>query len=652
MAQGLDQQIEALEARLARQPGGPAFAPLADAYRRAGDLERARELVEEGLARHPAYATGHVVAGRVGRDAGDADAAAAAFRRVLELDPENVVALRNLAELAEAARQMREALRHYRTLRALDLRDPAVAEGVARLSAELGEEAETMAPEAAPGAAPDAAVSTFFGPGLETDGAPLELPELTLEAAVADEGGVDESEFGIGPALDLGFSELETSESSDSSESSEPGAGVPSEREVFGELPGIELAPEGFESARVEEQEEQEEEEAAPELSEGEVVTQTMGELYAQQGLYDRAVAVYRQLVHQDPGNEALERRLRQLEGALAGAGAGAAAEPETAGPAERAVASGEDAGVAFHTGFFEAAQQAEEEAAAEAELEQVITPAAAAEGLFVPEPEERVAGGEFDAFFAESKEVSAREMEAVGGPVEDSVHEIIEPAGEWAAPGEPKPVAGVESGGATAPAKDEVTVDVLAEHWAAGPGETGELSTPFAWSAEPELTEEDEGPPIRLYFERLLSWGAEAESVPVEALAPDAEATPPAVETGESAAELPEVAVPEAVVPEDEPWLAAPLVEEEEAHPAGTGGATVVDEIFPWEVQEEPAAQEAEALTSEPPGEPPPKAQVGPPPPVGRPEEQEGPEAGARPAEESDDDLETFRDWLKSLKE
>ncbi len=86
-----------------RDPEGRAFAPLADAHRRLGELSKALELVGEGLGRHAEFAPGHVVAGWVRRDRGETDAATEAFQAALALDAENAEALRGLEELAEAA---------------------------------------------------------------------------------------------------------------------------------------------------------------------------------------------------------------------------------------------------------------------------------------------------------------------------------------------------------------------------------------------------------------------------------------------------------------------------------------------------------------------------------------------------------------------
>ena len=78
---------------------GRSFVPLADAYRRAGDLQRARLVLEEGLRSHPGFASAHVVAMRIARDVSDHAMTLTETRRVLELDPGNAEARRVLADV-------------------------------------------------------------------------------------------------------------------------------------------------------------------------------------------------------------------------------------------------------------------------------------------------------------------------------------------------------------------------------------------------------------------------------------------------------------------------------------------------------------------------------------------------------------------------
>src|SRR5690606_9023046 len=78
--------------------------------------ERARRILEEGLARHTDSASGYVVLGRVLADMQINAEAEQAFRRVLELDGGNLVALRWLGDLARQSGRLGEALGHYREL--------------------------------------------------------------------------------------------------------------------------------------------------------------------------------------------------------------------------------------------------------------------------------------------------------------------------------------------------------------------------------------------------------------------------------------------------------------------------------------------------------------------------------------------------------
>src|SRR5688500_13654508 len=103
VADSVEREIRELRALFwsERDPEGRAFAPLADAYRRMGDLDQALEVLTDGLDRHGDFAPGFVVAGWVRRARGEAELAAEAFRSALALDDENTEALLGLAEVAD-----------------------------------------------------------------------------------------------------------------------------------------------------------------------------------------------------------------------------------------------------------------------------------------------------------------------------------------------------------------------------------------------------------------------------------------------------------------------------------------------------------------------------------------------------------------------
>lgn len=131
MAEPHHEEIEKLEALYAENPEGRVFTHLAEAYRRAGEPERAREIVEAGLKKHADYSSAHVVMGRILMDQRQNEAAAASFRRVIELDPHNLVALKELGNLARQDGRVDEAVEYYRELLALDPTQQELSEYVA-----------------------------------------------------------------------------------------------------------------------------------------------------------------------------------------------------------------------------------------------------------------------------------------------------------------------------------------------------------------------------------------------------------------------------------------------------------------------------------------------------------------------------------------
>src|SRR5690606_15965387 len=116
MADSHREEISKLEALYAGNPGGRVFVHLAEAYRKAGEHERARRILDEGLARHTDSASGYVVLGRVLADMQITDEAEIAFRRVLELDGGKLTALRWLGDIARQVGRNAEAAMHYREL--------------------------------------------------------------------------------------------------------------------------------------------------------------------------------------------------------------------------------------------------------------------------------------------------------------------------------------------------------------------------------------------------------------------------------------------------------------------------------------------------------------------------------------------------------
>jgi tetratricopeptide (TPR) repeat protein len=92
-------RIEELRRRVQSDPASIAFAALAEEYRRAGRFDEAIDTCNVGLVRHPSYLSAHVTLGRALIDVGRLEEARGALQYVLKLAPENLAAIRGLAEI-------------------------------------------------------------------------------------------------------------------------------------------------------------------------------------------------------------------------------------------------------------------------------------------------------------------------------------------------------------------------------------------------------------------------------------------------------------------------------------------------------------------------------------------------------------------------
>ncbi|MDE3126508.1 MAG: tetratricopeptide repeat protein [Gemmatimonadota bacterium] len=333
------------------------FAPLANEYRKAGDPDQAIAICREFLPQQPGHMSGHIVYGQALFDAGQFEEARTVFDTALTLDPENLIALRSLGDIARNLGDPATAGAWYQ--RVLDA-DPRNEDAAAALTAlrEGGAATDTV-PEAAPAPAPapetaapapQAAAEPSEPPVAEESAGPqprvsetLILGATPLDETPAGEAAEPPSEpapepvEGIvtGPAaalemavpappaeerLDLGDLGVETETpvvpriSTPHTTLAEMGVDVDrSDDDSF--LPSLHGTPAAPEAAEAPE--------AAPEAAApaGEpqaghdpFATETMAELYLSQGHPEEAIRVYRQLIAQRGGDARLEARIAHIE--------------------------------------------------------------------------------------------------------------------------------------------------------------------------------------------------------------------------------------------------------------------------------------------------------------------------------------------------
>ena len=418
-------EIEKLEQRYAENSKGRVFAHLADAYRKAGDFAKAEGLILHGLKNHPEYISAYIVLGRVYLGSERMSDAHDQFSKVLELDGQNMIALKALGDLATRGGRSDHARSLYERMLQVDPRNVDAQEGLQRLEGDLGvsEPATSAEPVATSeeelgAAGPDDVTSPSVPPAAAGTGgeadqasgvAADETPPWEVESgAGADQASAErasESEarqelesglvegtdevlqpaapwertaepsapdtattepLGSGGATDDSLDDPLSRPSLDSIKAGDPLFDTPTpprgqEADLdFGEMqdwtPGFlrdeDMAGSGKGSldagSIVEELSEDisfeiDGDEPGPPVTPGRVetgdagmLTETMAELYVEQGLFEDALRVYRLLAEARPGERAVLARIEEVE-RLAADAAGVApvapmapAEPET----------------------------------------------------------------------------------------------------------------------------------------------------------------------------------------------------------------------------------------------------------------------------------------------------------------------------------
>ncbi|MBL0940781.1 MAG: tetratricopeptide repeat protein [Gemmatimonadaceae bacterium] len=110
------------------------FAPLANELRKAGDLSQAIALCREHLPKQPGHMSGYIVFGQALYETAELEEARGVFEQALSLDPENLIALRHLGDIARRQGQPQVARRWYERVLEADPRNDDIAAQLASLA--------------------------------------------------------------------------------------------------------------------------------------------------------------------------------------------------------------------------------------------------------------------------------------------------------------------------------------------------------------------------------------------------------------------------------------------------------------------------------------------------------------------------------------
>jgi len=115
-------RLDELERRIQQDPASIAFAQLAEEHRRVGNFDESVRVARTGLAQHPSYLSARVTLGRALMELEQYDEARRELEHVLRLAPDNLAAIRALAEIHQRRGELGDAARQSTT--ALDAPPP------------------------------------------------------------------------------------------------------------------------------------------------------------------------------------------------------------------------------------------------------------------------------------------------------------------------------------------------------------------------------------------------------------------------------------------------------------------------------------------------------------------------------------------------
>jgi predicted regulator of Ras-like GTPase activity (Roadblock/LC7/MglB family)/Flp pilus assembly protein TadD len=185
-------EIKELSKKLAQNPDSMVFVQLADAYRRAGDLEQSIAVCQQGLERHPTYTTARSILGRNYLDLKKLDEAEAEFRQIEVADPENIMAHRMLGQIYLQKGQFADAISRQQRVLALDP-DDSTAQELLQQALQAAKQAEQAPAASAPAPAPAAASAPAAEAPASKAAADAQSGTLKVAEIYIKKGALDEA---------------------------------------------------------------------------------------------------------------------------------------------------------------------------------------------------------------------------------------------------------------------------------------------------------------------------------------------------------------------------------------------------------------------------------------------------------------------------
>jgi len=129
--------IESLQEQLKHAPSPRLYSQLAEELRAAGRVDEGIAVLREGAGKFPRYLSARVALGKALFATGGFGECVEVMKGILTEDPENVVAIRTLAQAHEGLGDKLEAIKKYKLLRIFVPDDEELQERIDALDLEL-----------------------------------------------------------------------------------------------------------------------------------------------------------------------------------------------------------------------------------------------------------------------------------------------------------------------------------------------------------------------------------------------------------------------------------------------------------------------------------------------------------------------------------
>jgi tetratricopeptide (TPR) repeat protein len=346
-------EIAKLTERISKDPKSKLFVPLAEEYKKAGDIEMSIHVLTEGLKNNPGYVTARSFLGRLLFEKGDLAGAQKEFDEVAKTIPDNLMAQRKLGDLYVLQNRPADALKHYKIALSLNPGDEEMAALVSDVEAGRDVKGRLLRPKQPTGekqlTKDEPAQSAPVGAKIEPQPSPIvaKQPEPVQVPVMSAMGTEEPEEVLVVEPLEFErrtHQEFATELAGQKKEEVLPEP----EKQVEKKLPDAEfdfLAEQGHEAGTAAVQEEpagtafgmaepgQDESssyagtaEPSPVETESAVkvpdassekgddfTTDTLAELYIAQGFFEKAIDIYQRMLTDNPHSQKLKDKLTRV---------------------------------------------------------------------------------------------------------------------------------------------------------------------------------------------------------------------------------------------------------------------------------------------------------------------------------------------------